>query len=321
MNRTVGRSFIVPLAFAVLVASQGAAEAADSSNLGQALNTVGTSFAPVWGMVKALLLPLGLAMMFRGLVNIKDAGDPRRSPVAGFVQLFAGAAMITVPRFTEVLAQSVGIATAVGSKSSFDVGAMDAAAGGSGVLAIAGRFFSIVSGPLAAVALSFAFIAGVCLIVKGLYDCVAMANPEGGRRVAMGGLAATFIVGATLTNLSGLMAIVSATFGFGDISASSLLASSSNAASMMSYSGSSSSLSDLTGPMAKMLSFGLAPFGVITFIRGLMMLRRVADGNPRSETVGMGITHIVGGVALCNAMAVTCAIGTTFTTTGLSFCG
>lgn len=290
---------------------------ADVKNLGDMINAANTNtFRGVWGLIKVATLPLGLMLMWGGLARLKAASESHKPLTAGFVGIFAGAAMISIPKMTEVIGATVGVATAIGSKSGFNAGIVNASGGGEGIIAIAGRFFSIVSSPLSSILIAFAFVGGVCLVIKGLYDCVALANPESGKRTTYSGVITTFVVGALMINLSGLMGIVGATFGMSGTSLAS-----SAATAMMSYSGSATSLNDMTGDMAKMIAQGLIPFGAIAFLRGMLMLRRVADGNPRGESLGAGFTHIVGGIGLCNAMAVTCAAGATFTTTGIGFCG
>ena len=295
---------------------------ADSSNLGESLNSFSSDFfVPAWSFFKVLLVPLGLMMVASGLMKLKDAGDHRGqgSVMAGFVRLAVGGAMVALPSFTEVISTSFGIAADVGTKSSFDVGAINSA-GGTGVIAVVSRFLGIVASPLSAVVLSLSFVIGVCLVLKGLYDLVALAGHEGGRRPHIGGIVATFVVGATLTNLPALMSVMSTTLGFGDFSASSFL-SASNAGSLMSYTGSGSSVLNISSQAAKVLSQGLIPFGAIAFLRGMLIMRRVADGNPRNETMGAGMVHMLGGIALANAFMVTCTLTNTFMSQGLGMCG
>ena len=314
---------------------------AADENLGTALNTATSDTASsFWTLLKgAAILPLGLILLFSGLVQLQQAGASGAQTGGmgrwafgdygdAIMRLLAGAAMLALPSFIDIINQTFAIDSAVGANGLQITAGNMGDGGGSGLIGMLGRFFAVASGPLSSFALAGAFLIGVGLMIKGLFDASRLSDQNNHSRGGVGGVVATLAVGAMLTNLPTLISIVSRTFGLEGLSQSDFLAAGTNAAaSMRSYAAAADQMASGADAFNQayesvvyMIGYGLLPFGLIAFIRGLIIFRRVADGNPRGESVGMGVTHIIGGAMLTNAVLVVCLVDATFTTVSQPFC-
>jgi len=291
---------------------------AAANNLGEMFNTAHQS--NIKGLVK-LVLGLsflgGLFLMYGGLVKLKEAGDSGGSQVKfsdGLLRLAAGSFLValvsTVFVGLETLGSGRGVwdfgkADAAGAVGGIDV---DGASGTQGFLKMAGNFAINAAGPLSTLVMAVAVLIGIVLVSSALFGMSKLGSPQA--REGFGGLAMKMAVGICLTNTFWIIDVASMSFGLTDLTESNLTAISSKAdGSLLAYQ---SALADknVTGQFKHLMGLaflGLVPFGLIAFVRGMLMVKDSVEGN-RQVSMGAGFTHIIGGVMLVNGHASSCAV-------------
>ena len=301
-----------------------------NSTMGQIMCQIITSSAAIPAFLNALAYVFGLIFGFWGILKIKEhVLNPTQTPVwDGVTRLLAAGAFFSLPiviesiRMTMAPANLVGMASAV-TNTGFNDGTssagvidsiIDAAGFGGGDCGPAGLdmalhcFMSDIMGPLHVLLNFFGFVAGMVLIMIGI-SRVMKSTQEGAKGPLGFGTVMTFAVGGMLLSFNALIRGVSASLFGSPITYTY---------ATIQYGG-----EDVDGAMvdhAHLVLSSVIKFmilvGLISFVRGLFIVRGVAEGNQQASMMA-GMTHIIGGALAVNLGPVINAVQGTLGVTGV----
>jgi len=167
-------------------------------------------------------------------------------------------------------------------------------------------FATDILGPLHIVLNFFAFVAGMIFIMIGISRLIKGAQ-EGAKAPGGLGTMMTFIIGGALVSYNDLMRAASATFTG---SATTQTFVTMNYTDGMTNEEAAAAHAVITSIVKFMIVIG-----VISFVRGLFIVRNVAEGNQQASMMA-GATHIIGGALAVNLGPVLNAVQSTLGTTG-----
>jgi hypothetical protein len=270
---------------------------------------------------------LGFWLVFLGLNRLKEASDRdgKGSIVEGLSRLVGGSFLVALPDTLGAgLISLYGTITGAPITTGVSVGAVTSCMNTSGGMGNSSPLQCVFSNlatnvvPIATVVLlGLMYLVGVFLVVSAIYS-IATSQSHGHKQHPRGWIM-KMIIGFVMCNTGGLMYSLSNTLG---ISGATITTSGlSSGSSLLSYtaSGTTGTLATYATTIGYVFQV-LVVFGVISVWRGLVYLRAHAEGNSHGGGVGMGLTHIGGGVALANAKWFVCLVLTTFIGNGLNFC-
>ncbi len=282
---------------------------------------LGTIAIPIF--LTSVAYVLGLVFGLWGIIKIRDhVSDPSRTQLnEGVTRLLAGGAFFAMPYLTVVLTSTflpanIGVASIAGTTSGF---AGDLTLGPFGIgcninnsldMAMA-CFMADVMGPMHNAVNFFCFSAGFIFIMIGI-SRIIKSSQEGARGPGGLGTVSTFIIGGILLSATVILRAFSATF-FGSTQ------SSTNATLAYTSGMSFAETQAAYHVISAVLKF-LIVIGIISFVRGLFIMRDVAEGKQQASTMS-GITHIIGGALAVNLGPVLNAIQNTLGVTafGVAF--
>jgi hypothetical protein len=162
-----------------------------------------------------------------------------------------------------------------------------------------------IMGPLHVVLNFFAFVSGMILLMIGISRLIKSAQ-DGARGPGGIGTAMTFVMGAALISYNELVRAFSTTFVGSPMTATF---------AEMQYSPcAGGGLGCAEAVSAHMTISAILQFviivGLISFVRGIFIIRGVAEGNQQASVMA-GITHIVGGALAVNLGPLINAVQTT----------
>lgn len=242
---------------------------------------------------------LGLIFGLWGLFKIRDhVLDPTRTGLhEGVTRLLAGGAFFALPFIATVLNWTINTgplavfnngstATNTGFKGSIVCGVRSTNSLDMAMACLANN----VLGPMQSMINFFCFSAGMIFIMIGI-SRIIRSSQEGARGPGGRGTLATFITGALLISANAFVRAASSTLFVNPITRT-------NAA--LAYSGGMTVAEQnaTLNVISAVVKF-LIVIGMISFVRGIFIMRDVAEGNQQASVMS-GMTHIIGGALAVN---------------------
>lgn len=288
------------------------------------LGTVGATICN--SMIVSLGLPsflnafsyfLGLIFGVWGLLKIRDhVLSPQQTPVSeGIMRLLAGGAFFAMPFVAMSIYASVtpftnaGI-SAVAASTGYRATGLTCTATNSLDEAM-GCFMNNIMAPTHVVLNFFCFVAGLIFIMIGISRLIK-SSQEGARGPGGKGTVATFAVGGLLMSASALIRGISASLFMSPVT--------STTATLTYTTGMTATETNAIYNVINAVLKFMIIVGMISFVRGLFIMRDVAEGNQQASTMS-GLTHIIGGALAVNMGPVLNAVQSSLgiTAYGLSF--
>lgn len=266
-----------------------------------------TSYVPAFMM--AISYTLGLALGVWGLLKIRDhVLNPSQTHLwDGVSRIVAGSAFFSLPLLINV-AKNTLYATSIGGN--YNDGFRETSISCTNNLTgLDGALYCMMSdmfAPMHVILNFFAFLAGIALIMIGISRLLKSAQ-EGARGPAGLGTVMTFLTGGALISYNDLARAMAQTLSFGTIT--------KTYANLNYTTGmSDDELAHAHTVISAVLKF-LIIVGLISFVRGIFIIRGVAEGNSQSSLMA-GVTHIVGGALAVNLGPLMNAVQATLGITG-----
>jgi hypothetical protein len=242
----------------------------------------------------ALSYLIGMIFGVWGVLKIRDhVLNPSQTSVwEGFSRLFAGGAFFTLPVVVEAVRVSL-------SNPALDIGSFlpqvtgySGNSGGScvGLDGALACMMGDVQGPIHAAINFFTFAAGMLFIMVGISRLTKSAQ-DGAKGPGGVGTFMTFLVGGALISYNEFMRAFSTTLF-------SLPITRTNAALQYTEGMSVDELAHAHTVISAVIKF-LIIVGLISFVRGIFIIRNVAEGNGQASIMA-GVTHLVGGTLAVN---------------------
>lgn len=235
----------------------------------------------------ALSYLFGLVLGIWGLLKIKEhVINPQQTSVwEGLSRLLAGGAFFALPIVVTAAYNTV----AEFMIPHFNTGFSGATSAG-GLDAVMAAFMEDILGPLDLLFKFFAFSAGIVLVMVGISRLMKSAQ-EGPRGPGGIGTMMTFVIGGALLAFSPMITAGSMSLFGSPVTTTS---------AQLQYT------QGLTGPevqhvhavISAIIKFMIV-LGLASFLRGLFIMRAVAEGNSQASMIA-GVTHIVGGALAVN---------------------
>lgn len=290
--------------------------------------------------LSALAYLFGVFLGVMGILKVRDhVLDPRQTQITeGLSRFLAGGLFFTLPMIVEVFRNTMsnvglGAIDAAGAVTGYSDGsgagglfglgeaAIDALEGlGSGSKAkgpacadgldtMLACFMNDIMGPMHIVLNFFAFVAGMILIMVGI-SRLLKSTQDGAKGPGGLGTMMTFLVGGALVAYNDLVRAASTTFTGSGITLTY---------AKLKYEGPKDDLSSVTVVISAVIKFMII-VGLISFVRGLFIVRDVAEGNQQASMMS-GLTHIIGGTLAVNLGPLLNAVQSTLgiTAWGISF--
>lgn len=248
---------------------------------------------------------IGLAFGVWGILKIRDhVTSPQQTPVSeGITRLVAAGAFFTLPFIVTVMQYSVtplnaAAMTWVGSLTGGGQSTSFAGAPGVGLVCDIDRSLSVVMGcmmadivgPLHLATNFFCYVAGMIFIMVGI-SRIIKSSQEGARGPGGKGTVATFVIGGILISANVMLtALGSTVFGAG--------AGLTNASLQFGSGLTPAELQATYNVINATLQF-MFIVGFISFVRGIFIIRGVAEGDQQASVMS-GVTHMVGGSLAAN---------------------
>lgn len=295
----------------------GGAGPSEGSGLGQIMCNVVLHTGAFSAFLTAISYLFGLVLGLWGILKIKEhVINPQQTDIwQGVSRLIAAGAFFSLPFVTQVfqntvvnesIAASIGnglsaITNAVGLFSDIfgSGGGEDSATACSGLDKAFACFVSDISGPLRVVITTFATFAGIVLIMVGISRLMKSAQ-EGARGPGGIGTIMTFLTGGALISFNQILATFSTSF---------FNSSQERTKANLGYAEGLVGKEHAELVFTSILQFMIL-IGLISFVRGIFIIRGVAEGNQQSSLMA-GITHMAGGSLAVNLGPLLNAVQTT----------
>ena len=249
--------------------------------------------------LSALSYMLGLIMGVWGLVKIRiHVIDPRQSPLwEGMSRLFASGAFFALPPLVAALQFSLlpndALAlqnTRSASNTTFRSDGTASCGTTNALDEAMACFMHDMLGPLHVGLNFFAIVAGIIFIMIGISRLLKSAQ-DGPRGSGGLGTVTTFVVGAILLSSTTLLRALSSSL-FGSPVTTTM-------ADLLYAEGMSIPEQEAVYNVVDAVLKFLIIVGMISFVRGIFIMRDVAEGSQQASTMA-GLTHIVGGALAVN---------------------
>jgi hypothetical protein len=257
---------------------------------------VNTIYLPIFFNSIAYLL--GLVFGFWGIIKIRDhVIEPSKVALhEGISRLIAGGCFFALPFVISVVLSSIidpilyGFGTAFSNTGFYDGGVALTCGATNSLDQAMGCFMQDILGP-AHVALNFfGYIAGTIFIMIGISRLIKSAQ-EGPKGPGGIGTFSTFLIGGLLMSSSIIMRAFSSSIFNNPITDST--------ATLQFTGGMAASETAATYHVINAVLQFLIVLGLISFVRGLFILRDVAEGKGNASTMA-GMTHLIGGALAVN---------------------
>ncbi len=284
-------------------------EAPDPKNLpaptiGYGIYTFGSNLINAPTLFYLLSYMCGTYFMALGLLKAnKAARDPSQNPISNAVKfMVAGAFLAALPMVTEILKNSFGL----DGTSVFDLDYTKGLAGASGQAQANGTtsadgldMFMVnlvkdITRPMMGIINLICFASGVFLLFLGLQRLVK-GSDQGPKGPAGMGTLMTFMVGAALISFAPSLQLV-LTSVFGDAATVATYPNMSTLATKIGTD--AANMKQAEAVITALLAF-LTIVGLISFARGLFMLKEAADGSQNASLMG-SMSHLIAGVCCVN---------------------
>ncbi len=236
----------------------------------------------------------GVAFAIQGIYQFRmHAEKPREVHLTTPMMLMLGSMfLLTLPAFVAMLVSTIQFTLPVfGGVTFMCQGPQAIAAGstGSGVTldVMMTNFIGNIKNPILSLISMIAFVLGLYMIVRGLFKASKYGFDP--RTHAMHLILINMLFGALLLAIGSNMATVTnAVFGGGAVAPGSVI----------QWATLSSVSPQFANAVTACLQF-VQIIGAIAFVRGWLILKKVAEGNGQTS-LAQGLTHIVGGVLAIN---------------------
>ena len=253
---------------------------------------------------------IGLILGVWGIFKIRDhVLNPQQTQVwEGVSRLVAGGFFFALPVVVEVMrATFIGTAPILSGFALFPTTGFNTGAGpacGAGPLGLDGTLVCMmqdVMGPLHVVLNFAAFVAGMILLMIGVSRLIKSAQ-DGARGPGGLGTVMTFVTGAALISYNELVRAFSTTIMGSPVTLTF---------NKLQYTTgmSAAEVGAANAVIAAIVQF-VVIVGLISFVRGIFIIRGVAEGNQQSSVMA-GVTHMVGGALAVNLGPLINAVQTT----------
>ena len=253
---------------------------------------------------------IGLILGVWGIFKIRDhVLNPQQTQVwEGVSRLVAGGFFFALPVVVEVMrATFIGTAPILSAFALFPTTGFNTGAGpacGAGPLGLDGTLVCMmqdVMGPLHVVLNFAAFVAGMILLMIGVSRLIKSAQ-DGARGPGGLGTVMTFVTGAALISYNELVRAFSTTIMGSPVTLTF---------NKLQYTTgmSAAEVGAANAVIAAIVQF-VVIVGLISFVRGIFIIRGVAEGNQQSSVMA-GVTHMVGGALAVNLGPLINAVQTT----------
>lgn len=267
--------------------------------------TVGDAIC--WAMASASALPvflssisylIGLVLGVWGILKVRDhVVDPSRVAISeGVMRLIAGGLFFSLPFLTAVFKSSMvnlGLlgSTVAATNTTFRSTVTAASCTGTNSLDEAmGCFMLDILGPSHVVLNFFCFVAGMIFIMIGISRLIK-SSQEGARGPGGMGTFGTFIVGGMLLSATTILRAFSSSLFTSPVTFTF--------ASMQYTTGMSVAETQAAYNVISAVLQFMIIIGMLSFVRGMFILRDVAEGKQQASTMA-GITHLLGGALAVN---------------------
>lgn len=290
--------------FALIFGPAGCVGAAQT--VGTILCNVVKSTNTLPGFITALSYLIGIIMAVTGLIKLKDhVLNPNQTPLSDFAKrMVAGGALFGLPVVTGAVQKLITGGNGSGLTATAYAGD---ASGGGGLDTMMAALIQDISVPLMNVLNGFGYLAGIVLTVIGIMRLLNTAQ-QGPRGPAGTGTIMTFVVAGLLFSTGTLVEAFSGSlFGTATVKTFAVLQTSSGDAAVDDH---------ILAVISTVLMF-MTLVGWISVIRGMFILRDVAEGNGQASLMA-AVTHMLGGSLAVNLGPLMNAVQNTF---GLSAFG
>ncbi len=271
---------------------------AGTTTLGDVICNSWMTSSGILAFLDAVAYLLGLVFGVWGLVRIKNhVINPQQTALhEGVTRLLAGGAFFALPAVVSALQMTFAPATAVGLQATRAV----SNTGFTGPAVVCGVnnsldeamecFMNDILGPGHVALNFFSFVAGMIFIMIGISRLIKTAQ-EGARGPGGMGTIGTFIIGGILLSATTILRALS-----GTLFANNMTMTRAN----LAYVGGMTPLETqaVYHVIEAILKFMIL-VGLISFVRGLFIMRDVAEGNQQASMMA-GMTHIIGGALAVN---------------------
>lgn len=227
----------------------------------------------------------GIVLGMWGLFKIKEhVVDPRNSLWEGVVRLIASGAFFALPTIIEAIMET--LITGLDPHRNTGFTGVAAALGLDRMMA---NFVTSIFGPLDIMINFFGYVAGAVLIMIGI-SRLLKSSQEGARGPGGIGTIMTFIAGGALLSFSPMIsAFTMSMFNSPTVTRTALVYRAGLTDPEVEH---------IHAVISAMLKFVLI-LGLISFMRGIFIIRGVAEGNQQASMMA-GVTHLVGGALAVN---------------------
>lgn len=270
-----------------------------TSTVGDVICNSWLSSSGIPAFLSAMSYFLGLVFGVWALVKIKNhVINPQQTSLwDGVSRLLAGGAFFALPSVVSALQLTFAPATAFplqltrGISNTTFRADLTLACGGTGGLDDAlACFMDDILGPGHVTLNFFSFVAGMIFIMIGISRLVKTAQ-EGARGPGGRGTVATFAIGGILLSATTILRAFSATFFGNNITWTY--------ANLAYTAGMTAAETDAVYHVIGAVLKFMILIGMISFVRGLFIMRDVAEGNQQASLMA-GMTHILGGALAVN---------------------
>lgn len=264
---------------------------------------------------------IGLFLGVWGILKIKaHVLNPQQTSLwEGVSRLVAGGAFFALPVVIEVIKNTMVPPTTTGLAAITQVSGFNetaAACNGTGGLDVA--LYCLMADtltPMHVVINFFTTVAGIIFAMIGISRLMKSAQ-DGARAPGGIGTIMTFATAGALLSYNALMRVITSSMSMGSLG----LATTATYAKMQYVTGMTATEQQHVHTVISAILKFLIIVGLISFVRGIFIIRSVAEGNSQASLMA-GVTHMVGGALAVNLGPLINLVQTTLgiTTYGIAF--
>ncbi len=266
--------------------------------VGSVLCTVMQTTSGLPGFLAAVSYIIGTVLGLWAIIKIRDhVNNPSQVPLhEGITRLLAGGAFFALPVVAMALQYSVtpnvlAVSTLLGTNTGFNETLPTCSSTNSLDEAMV-CFMKDILGPGHVLLNFFTFVAGLIFIMIGISRLTKSAQ-EGARGPGGIGTVTTFFIGGILMSATTILRAFSGTI-FGSMGTITLTDAKLTYTTGMSAAETAAAYNVISAVLKFMIIIGM-----ISFVRGIFIMRDVAEGSQQASTMS-GMTHIIGGALAVN---------------------
>jgi hypothetical protein len=275
---------------AAILAAMSIDPAQAAATAGDAIQNTANSLPDMTKLVSAISYVLGALFTGIGVYKARDwSNSPQQTKGSEIVKyLGAGGLLVAAPAMASVLTNTIGMTSSVDTMTTTAGAVPVFTSTGAGLDGAVVDLIKDIAKPMSNIVMGFAYFAGAVLTVVGIVRLTKSAQ-EGPRGPSGIGTMATFVTAAMLLSASQVLGAFTVTIFGGD-------------PEMFVYTeifGLGGVPTDQAENVISAILVFMALVGMISFVRGLFVLRGFAEGNSQMTLMG-GISHIIAGVLAVN---------------------